>query len=164
MLLIISRAITGCQWCNLQSSLGLRWRINSLHNPLHRSFRVVLVNRLGLPPELCEQPLGYITCELALDQHAFRCYQDCTVVNGVSQRLIRLGDGATDQAPAVGGQGLRQMLADTPDITVELISSEAEPGGVSELAVPPVAPAIANALQAATGYRLRRLPLTPGTV
>lgn len=50
-------------------------------------------------------------------------------------------------------------LADSPDITVELIRSEAAPGGVSELAVPPVAPAIANALQAATGFRLRRLPL-----
>ncbi|MET3824734.1 isoquinoline 1-oxidoreductase beta subunit [Sphingomonas sp. PvP055] len=54
-------------------------------------------------------------------------------------------------------------LADTPDITVELISSQADPGGVSELAVPPVAPAIANALQAATGYRLRGLPLVPGS-
>lgn len=53
-------------------------------------------------------------------------------------------------------------LADTPDITVELIPSEADPGGVSELAVPPVAPAIANALQAATGGRLRTLPLVPG--
>jgi isoquinoline 1-oxidoreductase beta subunit len=50
-------------------------------------------------------------------------------------------------------------LADCPDITVELIRSGAEPGGVSELAVPPVAPAIANALQAATGVRFRRLPL-----
>ncbi|WP_093224909.1 xanthine dehydrogenase family protein molybdopterin-binding subunit [Sphingomonas sp. NFR15] len=53
-------------------------------------------------------------------------------------------------------------LADTPDITVELISSEADPGGVSELAVPAVAPAIANALQTSTGYRLRSLPLTVG--
>ncbi|ATY33675.1 xanthine dehydrogenase family protein molybdopterin-binding subunit [Sphingomonas psychrotolerans] len=50
-------------------------------------------------------------------------------------------------------------LADCPDITVELIRSGAEPGGASELAVPPVAPAIANALQAATGVRFRRLPL-----
>jgi len=50
-------------------------------------------------------------------------------------------------------------LADIPDITVELIPSEASPGGVSELGVPPVAPAIANALQAATGSRIRRLPL-----
>jgi isoquinoline 1-oxidoreductase beta subunit len=67
------------------------------------------------------------------------------------------------EARGFGDLGLPR-LADTPDITVELISSEAEPGGVSELAVPPVAPAIANALQAATGYRLRRLPLIPGTV
>ncbi|KAI9869601.1 MAG: hypothetical protein M1823_009015, partial [Watsoniomyces obsoletus] len=50
-------------------------------------------------------------------------------------------------------------LADTPDITVELIRSGEAPGGVSELAIPPVAPAIANALHAATGYRIRRLPL-----
>lgn len=53
------------------------------------------------------------------------------------------------------------MMADLPDITVELIRSEAEPGGVSELAVPAVAPAIANAIAAATGLRLRRLPLDP---
>jgi isoquinoline 1-oxidoreductase beta subunit len=53
-------------------------------------------------------------------------------------------------------------LADTPDITVEMIRSEADPGGVGELAVPPVAPAIANSLQASTGFRMRTLPLTPG--
>lgn len=67
------------------------------------------------------------------------------------------------QARSFGALGLPR-LADTPDITVELIPSEAEPGGVSELAVPPVAPAIANALQAATGGRLRSLPLVPGTL
>ncbi len=50
-------------------------------------------------------------------------------------------------------------LADTPDITIELIRSEADPGGVGELGVPAVAPAIANALQAATGVRIRALPL-----
>jgi isoquinoline 1-oxidoreductase beta subunit len=53
-------------------------------------------------------------------------------------------------------------LANTPQIMVELIASDADPGGVSELAVPPVAPAIANALHAATGIRLRQLPLIPG--
>lgn len=51
-------------------------------------------------------------------------------------------------------------LADTPDIQVEVISSAEAPGGVAELAVPVVAPAIANALFSATGKRLRRLPLT----
>jgi isoquinoline 1-oxidoreductase beta subunit len=52
------------------------------------------------------------------------------------------------------------QLRTAPDILVELIASDAEPGGVSELAVPPVAPAIANALMSATGSRIRRLPLT----
>jgi isoquinoline 1-oxidoreductase beta subunit len=49
-------------------------------------------------------------------------------------------------------------LADTPEITVELIPSRADPGGVSDLGVPAVAPAIANALTAATGNRPRNLP------
>jgi isoquinoline 1-oxidoreductase subunit beta len=50
-------------------------------------------------------------------------------------------------------------LADCPEIVVELVASREPPGGVGELAVPPVAPAIANALFAATGRRLRELPL-----
>ncbi|MEG3163234.1 molybdopterin cofactor-binding domain-containing protein [Sphingomonas sp. PB2P19] len=50
-------------------------------------------------------------------------------------------------------------LADTPDITVEVIRSDEAPGGVGELGVPAVAPAIANALQSATGFRIRNLPL-----
>lgn len=51
-------------------------------------------------------------------------------------------------------------LANTPDILVELIASDDTPGGASEIAVPPVAPAIANALQSAIGSRIRALPLT----
>ncbi|RIA44590.1 isoquinoline 1-oxidoreductase beta subunit [Hephaestia caeni] len=71
--------------------------------------------------------------------------------------------GFTDNladARGFGDLGL-PLLADTPDITVELIRSEADPGGVGELGVPAVAPAIANAIQAATGMRLRSLPLRP---
>ncbi|ATE65622.1 xanthine dehydrogenase family protein molybdopterin-binding subunit [Rhizorhabdus dicambivorans] len=56
------------------------------------------------------------------------------------------------------GLGL-PMLADAPEIRVEIIPSKEEPGGAGEIAVPPVAPAIANAVFAATGKRLRHLPL-----
>ncbi|MEE2917205.1 MAG: molybdopterin cofactor-binding domain-containing protein, partial [Pseudomonadota bacterium] len=51
------------------------------------------------------------------------------------------------------------ILATAPEITVELIASSGDPGGVSDLGVPAVAPAIANALRAATGERRRRLPV-----
>jgi len=52
-------------------------------------------------------------------------------------------------------------LATVPEVTVELIPSTADPGGVSDLGIPAVAPAVANALRAATGARLRSLPLQP---
>jgi isoquinoline 1-oxidoreductase subunit beta len=51
------------------------------------------------------------------------------------------------------------LLADIPEIEVEFIRSDAKPGGVSEIGVAPVAPAIANALFSAAGIRLRELPL-----
>ncbi|MBT2134884.1 molybdopterin-dependent oxidoreductase [Croceibacterium sp. LX-88] len=53
-------------------------------------------------------------------------------------------------------------LADSPEIRIELIDSDAEPFDPGELPVAVVAPAIANALFSATGLRLRRLPLLSG--
>jgi isoquinoline 1-oxidoreductase beta subunit len=51
-------------------------------------------------------------------------------------------------------------LSQIPQILVELVDSDREPGGLGEIAVPVVAPAIANAMFAATGRRIRRLPLS----
>lgn len=51
------------------------------------------------------------------------------------------------------------QLSDIPEIEIEFIRSDEEPGGASELGVPAVAPAIANALFSAAGVRLRELPL-----
>jgi isoquinoline 1-oxidoreductase beta subunit len=51
-------------------------------------------------------------------------------------------------------------LSQIPELQIDIVTSTAASGGVSGLAVPPVAPAIANALAAATGRRIRRLPLS----
>jgi isoquinoline 1-oxidoreductase beta subunit len=59
----------------------------------------------------------------------------------------------------LGDVGL-PTLDSAPEVTVELIPSTADPGGVSELGVVAVAPAVANALRAATGNRVRSLPLS----
>jgi len=52
------------------------------------------------------------------------------------------------------------ILSHCPEITIELVESDREPGGIGELAVPVVGPAIANALFAGSGQRIRRLPLS----
>ena len=53
-------------------------------------------------------------------------------------------------------------IARTPEIQVQLIASNDPPGGVSGLGVAVLAPAVANAIFAATGKRMRSLPLDIG--
>ena len=50
-------------------------------------------------------------------------------------------------------------LADTPTIEVHIVPSDAAPGGCGEPATPVIAPALVNAIRAATGRALRQLPL-----
>jgi isoquinoline 1-oxidoreductase beta subunit len=52
-------------------------------------------------------------------------------------------------------------LAQTPRIETHIVPSGDAPGGVGEPGTPPIAPAVANALFALTGNRLRELPLKP---
>jgi isoquinoline 1-oxidoreductase beta subunit len=64
------------------------------------------------------------------------------------------------RARALGGLGLPR-LGDTPQIVVQVIRSEAAPGGISGLGTTVLAPAVANAIHAATGKRMRSLPFDP---
>jgi isoquinoline 1-oxidoreductase beta subunit len=50
-------------------------------------------------------------------------------------------------------------IKDAPDVSVEFMQSGAPIGGLGEPCVPPVGPAVANAIFAACGVRIRELPL-----
>lgn len=82
------------------------------------------------------------------------------VIFGLSAALfseVTLQNGAVQQ----GNYGDYPVLRinESPAIEVHLIPSDEAPGGVGEPGVPPAAPALANAIFAATGKRLRDLPL-----
>jgi isoquinoline 1-oxidoreductase beta subunit len=81
-------------------------------------------------------------------------------VFGLSATLfdaITLRDGVIEQVNFFDYR--LPKLADTPRIEVEFVESDARTGGLGEPGVPPIAPAVANAVFAATGKRLRTLPL-----
>jgi isoquinoline 1-oxidoreductase beta subunit len=70
---------------------------------------------------------------------------------------ITVKDGRIEQANFPDYPLLRMVGA--PDVEVYLIDSSFPPVGAGEMGIPPVAPALANAIFAATGKRLRRLPI-----
>ncbi len=55
-------------------------------------------------------------------------------------------------------------MSEVPEIEVHIVKSTDKIGGIGELGVPPLAPAVANAFFNATGVRIRRIPLTPKIV
>jgi len=52
------------------------------------------------------------------------------------------------------------MMSTMPHVEVQIIESDEHPGGVGEPGTPPIAPALTNAIFAASGERIRKLPLS----
>jgi isoquinoline 1-oxidoreductase beta subunit len=103
------------------------------------------------------------------------CAVDCgQVVNpsGVEQQVksgivfglsAALKGGITIDRGRVQQQNFHQYdvlrIDEMPEIEVHIVPSQASPGGIGEASVPPIAPAVCNAIFAATGKRVRRLPV-----
>jgi isoquinoline 1-oxidoreductase subunit beta len=72
---------------------------------------------------------------------------------------ITIKDAAVEQSNFNDYAVLR--LSQAPEIEVHIVPSTEKPTGMGEPGVPPLAPAVANAIFAATGVRVRRLPIDP---
>ena len=98
-------------------------------------------------------------CGTLINPDTVRAQAESAVVWAASAALygeITVKDGRTVQSNFHDYRVLR--MADAPLVEVHLIRNTEAPTGVGEPAVPPLAAAIANAIFAATGQRLRRMP------
>jgi len=110
-----------------------------------------------------ERLVAAVDCGRIVNPDLVRQQIEGGLIFGLAQALGAATGITAGRTDVRGFAGMHlPRLADSPDVIVELVPSEEAPGGVSELGVPAVAPAVANALYAATGIRLRRLPLRPG--
>jgi isoquinoline 1-oxidoreductase beta subunit len=98
-------------------------------------------------------------CGTIVNPDTVRAQAESAVIWATSAALygeITVKDGRTVQSNFHDYRVLR--MADSPAVEVHLVRNLERPTGVGEPAVPPVAAAIANAVFAATGQRLRKLP------
>jgi isoquinoline 1-oxidoreductase beta subunit len=101
-----------------------------------------------------------VDCGTALNPDSVEHQIEGAVVYGLSAALrgeITLGGGAVVQGNFDEYEPLR--MDEMPEVEVHIVPSREAPGGLGEPGLPPIAPAVANALFAATGKRLRQLPL-----
>ena len=101
-----------------------------------------------------------IDCGTFVNPDTCTAQMEGAVVFGLSlaqKSKISIKNGIVEQDNFDGYEVLR--MQDSPKIAVELIPSTALPAGVGEPGVPPIAPALSNAVYALTGERHRQLPI-----
>ena len=104
-----------------------------------------------------------VECGIAVNPDVVRAQMEGGIGYGLSAALhgaITVADGAVVQSNFHDYPVLR--IDEMPAVDVHIVPSRGRPTGVGEPATPVIAPALANALFAATGRRLRTLPLRLG--
>jgi isoquinoline 1-oxidoreductase subunit beta len=99
-------------------------------------------------------------CGMAVNPDGFKAQMEGGIIFGLSAALfgdITINRGAVVQQNFPDYNMVR--LAQCPDIQVYIHESDAALGGAGEPPIPPVAPAVANAVFAASGVRVRELPI-----
>lgn len=103
-----------------------------------------------------------VDCGIAINPDVVRAQMEGGIGFGLTAALhgaITLKDGVVEQSNFHDYVPLR--INEMPAVDVHIVPSGEKPTGVGEPGVPPIAPAVANAVFAATGQRLRSLPLRP---
>ena len=101
-----------------------------------------------------------VDCGQVVNPESVRSQTEGAIIYGLSAALkneITIKNGAVEQTNFDGYDPVR--ISEAPPIEVHIVTSDEDPGGMGEPGLPPLAPAIANAIFAASGQRLRKLPL-----
>lgn len=111
-----------------------------------------------------ERLVAAVDCGRVVNSGLVRQQVEAAMIWGLAQATVASPEWVAG-VPRARPIGLAlPRLADTPQIVVQIVASSEVPGGVSGLGATVVAPAIANAIYAATRRRMRALPFDPMAV
>jgi isoquinoline 1-oxidoreductase beta subunit len=108
-----------------------------------------------------ERVVCAVNCGIVVNPDQVYAQVESAVVFGLTAALrgkITIKDAAVEQSNFHDYPLLR--MNEIPVVEVHVVQSTEKPTGIGEPGTPPIAPAVANAIFAATGSRLRSLPLT----
>ena len=112
-----------------------------------------------------ERIVATVDCGLALNPLGVEGQTESGIAWGLSATLLGKIDFKSGAAVQSTYQDFRVLrMNQMPALDIQILDSRAMPGGYGEHPVPPVAPAVANAVFAATGKRIRALPITPDKI
>ncbi len=136
---------------------------------VHRSFNTYVAEVVEVSLKdgavKVEKVICAVDCGVAVNPDVIRAQMEGGIgfgLGAVMRNEITLTKGAVDQANFPDYEPLR--ITDMPVVEVHIVPSAEPPTGVGEPGVPPVGPALANAIYAATGQRILRLPMTKSGV
>jgi isoquinoline 1-oxidoreductase beta subunit len=101
-----------------------------------------------------------VDCGMTVNPDIVKRQVESAIVYGLTAALygkITFKDGRVEQSNFHDYRMLR--MNEMPKVEVHIVPSREAPGGIGEPGTPPIAPAVANAIFAATGKRIRKLPL-----
>jgi len=101
-----------------------------------------------------------IDCGLAVNPDSLKAQMESSISFGLGAALqseVTFKDGMVEQSNFHDYQVMR--MGNMPKVEVYIVQSTEKMGGVGEPGLPPVAPAVTNAIFAATGKRIRTLPI-----
>jgi isoquinoline 1-oxidoreductase beta subunit len=153
----------------LPRSAGRRWGRGIAANVYHAGSYVAMVAEVSVAEDLSDvrvhRVVTAIDCGIPLNPLGLQGQTESGVTWGLTATLLGKVDFRGGAAVQTGYGDYEVLRIDRmPRVETHVLQSGAKPGGFGEHPVPTVAPAVAGAVFAAVGRRVRQLPITPAAL
>lgn len=156
LLAVLNRAVENANWAKAPEGI---YQGVAIHESFESFAAMVVEVSISDKSFIVKRVVAAVDCGLPITPEIIRAQVESAIVYGLSAAMkdpVTIEDGAVKQSNFHDLPVLR--INEVPVMEVHIIESRESPTGIGEPGLPPVAPALANALFAASGQRQREMP------